>query len=182
MLKLILPEEKYWQSFQKGLQEFRNHPTPYDTNAIRSGFNFTNFADYKQNCENEEHGIGLKEGYVTSTRLWLINDEKFMGIFDLRHRLVESLMVQGGHIAYAIIPSERRKGYAAQGLKLCCQYAYNIWAIEDVLVTCNAANTASYKTMKKVMSEQGGWEDTPTIVDSHEEKRVWIKTNILQKE
>lgn len=177
MLKLILPEEKYWSSFQDGLQEFKNFPTPYDTNGIKSGYNFTSFADYKQHCENEEQGIGLKEGYVTSTRLWLVNNEKFIGVFDLRHKLVESLMLQGGHIAYAIIPSERKKGYASQGLKLCCQYAHDILAVENVLVTCNAANIASYKTMKKVMSELGGKEDIPARVDNHEEKRVWIKTN-----
>lgn len=176
MLKLISPQEKYWQSFQQGMQEFKNHPTPYDTNGSRSGFNFTNFADYKQNCDNEEQGIGLKEGYVTSTRLWLIKDEKVIGIFDLRHRLIESLILRGGHIAYAIIPSERRKGYGYQGLKLCCQYAHNVFAIKEVLVTCNSKNTASYKTMKKVMSELGGREDTPIIVDNQEEKRVWIKT------
>lgn len=80
-------------------------------------------------------------------------------------------------LAYYITPSERKKGYASQGLKLCCQYAHNVFAINDVLVTCNGANTASYKTMKKVMSELGGREDTPTEVDNHEEKRVWIKTN-----
>ncbi len=31
--------------------------------------------------------------------------------------------------------------------------------------------------MKKVMIEYGGKESTPAIIDNHEEKRVWIKTN-----
>ena len=69
MLQLILPEEKYWQSFQEGVEEFKKRPTPYDTNGIRSGLKYTNFADFKLNSENERLGIGLKDGYVKQTRL-----------------------------------------------------------------------------------------------------------------
>ena len=85
MLKLILPEEKYWLSFQDGVEEMKKFPTPYDTNAIKSGLKCDNFFDYKIDCENSRLGIGLKDGYVASTRLWLIEDEKFVGIFDIRH-------------------------------------------------------------------------------------------------
>lgn len=80
MLKLILPEEKYWASFQEGLEEFKKQPTPYDTNGIRSGLKFTNFADFKLNSENERLGIGLKDGYVKQTRLWLIQNEKVVWV------------------------------------------------------------------------------------------------------
>ena len=176
MLKLILPEEKYWLSFQQGIEEFKKYPTPYDTNGIKSGLNFNNFADYKFDCENDRLGVGLKEGYVASTRLWLIENGRFVGIFDLRHSLTENLKKEGGNIAYYIIPSARRKGLASQGLKLCCKYAYEILGLDEVLLTCNGANIASYKTMKKVMFEFGGKEDAPIMFTDKEEKRVWIKT------
>lgn len=176
MLKLILPEEKYWESFISGLEEMKNHPTLYDTNAIKSGLKFDNFADYKLDCENSRQGIGLKEGHVACTRLWLIEDEKFVGIFDIRHSLTESLKEKGGHISYYTIPSARKRGIATQGLKLCCQYSLDVLMINEVLVTCNALNIASYKTMKKVMFEYGGVESAPVLLDDSEQRRVWIKT------
>ena len=174
MLKLILPEGTYWQSFQDGLEELKKFPTNYDIFGMRSGLAFDNFADYKENCENMRLGIGLKSEYVPASRLWLIEDEKFVGLFDVRHRLTEALKIEGGHIAYYVVPSARGKGFATAGLKLCCQYVHDILNIEKALVSCNAANIASYKTMKKVMIEFGGKEDSSTIVDNHrsEERRV----------
>lgn len=176
MLKLILPEEKYWESFISGLEEMKNHPTPYDTVGMKSGLNFTSFADYKQDCENNRLGIGLKEGWVAYTRLWLIEDGKFVGAFDLRHALTEYLKKEGGNVAYYIIPSARGRALAQEGLKLCCKYAFEVLGLEEVLVTCNASNIASYKTMKKVMFEYGGIEASPIMLDGKEEKRVWVKT------
>lgn len=176
MLKLILPEEKYWRSFQKGLQEFKDAASPYDIKEVKSAFAFKNFTDYKCDCENKRLGNNLLPNHVSSTSLWLIHNEKFIGLFDVRHSLTEALKICGGHIAYAIVPSERRKGFAVEGLKLSCRYAHDFMSIRDVLVTCRETNIASYKTMKKVMIEFGGIEATPSIVDNYEEKRVWIRT------
>ncbi len=176
MLKLVLPEEKYWLSFLSGVEEFKKFPTPYDTLGIKSGLEYSNFVDYKVSCENNRLGVGLKEGYVASTRLWLIDDDKFVGVFDVRHSLTENLKKEGGNVAYYVIPSMRKRGLASMGLKLCCRYAYDILGLDKVLVTCNALNIASYKTMKKVMLEFGGKEDEPAMLDTKQEKRVWIKT------
>ena len=176
MLKLVLPEEKYWLSFQAGVEEAKQFPTAYDTNGIKVGSKFENFADFKLNCDNEQTGVGLKEGYVKQTRLWLIEDEKFVGAFDIRHSLTEELKKRGGNVAYYIIPSARGNSLAAQGLKLCCKYAYEVLGLKEILVSCNALNIASYKTMKKIMIEYGGIEATPEIIEDIEEKRVWINT------
>ncbi len=174
MLKLILPEEKYWKTFLEGVEEYKNAPTLFDTNGIKSGLKFTIFSDFKTNSENDRLGIGLKEGYVKQTRLWLIENDIFIGAFDIRHNLNDELIKRGGNIAYYIIPSKRKKGYASLGLKLCCKYAFETLNLKKVLVTCNALNLASYNTMKKVANELGGYEDKPTFFPDKEEKRVWI--------
>lgn len=176
MLNLILPEEKYWSSFQDALKELKQFPTVYDTRGIKCGLNFSNFSDYKKYCENNRLGIGLKEGHVASTNLWLVDDEKFVGAFDIRHTLTESLKKEGGNVAYYIIPSMRKNGFATQGLKLCCKYACDVLGLNEILLTCRVSNIASYKTMKKVMIEYGGVEASPVMLESGEEKRVWIKT------
>ena len=54
----------------------------------------------------------------------------------------------GGHIGYAIRPHERRKGYAAEMLRLALAYAKNI-GLESVMLGCYCDNTASKKTIEK---------------------------------
>ena len=175
MLKLILPEEKYWESFISGLEEMQKYPTPYDTIGMTSGLKFNTFADYKLDCENNRLGIGLKEGWVAFSRLWLIENEKFVGVLDIRHSLTDYLKKEGGNVAYYIIPSARGRALAQEGLKLCCKYAHEVLGLDEVLVTCKASNIASYKTMKKVMFEHGGVEASPIMLGDKEEKRIWIK-------
>ena len=176
MFKLILPEEKYWVSFLEGVEEFKKFPTDFDTNGIKVGLKYGNFADFKLNSENERLGVGLKEGYVRQTRLWLIEGDKFVGAFDIRHSLTDELKKKGGNVAYYIIPSCRKKGLASLGLKKCCTYAKEVLGLDEVLVTCNALNVGSYKTMIKVMKEFGGREDEPFLFDDKKELRVWIRT------
>ena len=176
MFNLILPEEKYWVSFLEGVEEFKKFPTDFDTNGIKVGLKYGNFADFKLNSENERLGVGLKEGHVRQTRLWLIEGDEFVGAFDIRHSLTDELKKKGGNVAYYIIPSCRKKGLASLGLKKCCKYAKDVLGLDEVLVTCNALNVGSYKTMIKVMKEFGGREDEPFLFDDKKELRVWIRT------
>ncbi len=176
MLKLILPEEKYWVSFQKMLQDFQNEPSKSDPACVKSAFKYSYFADYQNNCENYRNGIDLKAEHVPYTCLWMIEDENVVGVCDIRHDLVPALELSGGHISYAVTPMMRNKGIATQALKLCCRYAADILKLENVLLTCKVDNIASYKTIKKVMIENGGNEINSTVVKGVEVKRVWIRT------
>ncbi len=83
------------------------------------------------------------------------------------------LRQSGGHIAYQVIPSKRRKGYMAIGLKLCLDEAAKL-GLDTILVTCQEGNIASYKTMHRVMVQMGGYEDIPSDFDGHQIRRVWI--------
>jgi predicted acetyltransferase len=65
---------------------------------------------------------------------------------------------------------------ASLGLKKCRKYAKDVLGLDEVLVTCNALNVGSYKTMIKVMREFGGREDEPFLFDDKKELRVWIRT------
>ena len=75
-------------------------------------------------------------------------DNFLVGIIDFRHPLSDFLKNFGGNIGYSIRPSERRKGYASEMLKLilpiCREFGEN-----KVLLTCDKENTASKKTIIK---------------------------------
>jgi predicted acetyltransferase/ADP-ribose pyrophosphatase YjhB (NUDIX family) len=125
---------------------------------------------YKQEC-----GIDLKSDHVLTTTFWLVEDNKYIGTFALRHNLTENLKISGGHIVYQIIPSKLRQGYATKGLFLCLAEALKL-GLEEVLITCHEDNIASYKTMNKVMLKMGGREIEPSETDGYKNRRVWIKT------
>ena len=177
-LKLVMPDEKYLSSVQEAIIEYRSEPSKFEINAVRKMIiaQQNNFAEYFKNTQNEALGLNLRPGYVAHTIFWLIDNDNYIGTFNLRHNLTPALEQIGGHIAYQIRPSKQRKGYAYAGLKLCLDEAHKI-GIKKVLITCEIENVASYSVMHKAMLEFGGYEDKMFMKDNHAEKRVWIRTD-----
>lgn len=89
------------------------------------------------------------EEKVPSETFFLIrkNDNKIVGMINIRLELNENLKKIGGHIGYSIRPEERKKGYNKinlyLGLKECQKHG-----IKDVLMDCDKDNIGSSKTMQ----------------------------------
>lgn len=178
MLEIVLPNIAYIESVKNAVAEYHASPSPFDIYSVKKLDMLlnNNIEEYFKNIENNRSGIGLKEGYVPSTTLWLIKNGNYIGSFDIRHYLTDNLLNVGGHIAYQIIPSQRKKGYVQIGLKLVLKYCKEKLHIDKVLLTCKFENEASYKAMTSVMKERGGFEDTPYIDNQIKEHRIWINT------
>lgn len=73
-------------------------------------------------------------------------DNKLIGIIDLRRRLSDFLLRYGGNIGYTVAPAERRKGYGKEMLRLLLQIARDR-GMEKVLLTCDKTNAASAGTI-----------------------------------
>ncbi|MCL2281971.1 MAG: GNAT family N-acetyltransferase [Fibromonadales bacterium] len=76
------------------------------------------------------------------------SDNKIIGIIDLRNYLNDFLKTYGGHIGYAVRPSERRKGYATEMLSLALDFYKNL-GLNKVMIACYKDNLASIKTIEK---------------------------------
>ena len=178
MLKLVKASEQYLAAIIEAVEECKIDQNPYrvaDIDALIDAVDNNDVLAWLEKKQNEDKGINLKPGYVASTYYLLIDGKEYIGSFQLRHKLTENLMNIGGHIAYIIRPSKRRKGYATAGLNLCLQEAKRI-GLDKVLITCNAKNTASYAVITKAMNEHGG-EALPDIaIDDGFEHRVWVNT------
>ena len=74
------------------------------------------------------------------------SDNKLIGTIQIRHRLNEKLLAHGGHIGYGVRPTERRKGYAKQMLKLALEKCKEL-EIKKALITCDKDNIGSRKTI-----------------------------------
>lgn len=86
--------------------------------------------------------------YVPSTvRLAVrVEDNKLVGIIDLRHSLTPFLMNYGGNIGYSVHPWERGKGYAKEMLGLMLEHCRE-QGFKRVLVTCDKENVPSVRTI-----------------------------------
>lgn len=107
-MHLVSPTLDYRDQFLAALKEFRDEGThgfwDYCTDP-------TNLEHYIEMVKKHAKGLELKEGWVPASTFWLIDDGKWVGHCNIRHRLTPSLEQLGGHIGYAILPSERQKGY-----------------------------------------------------------------------
>ena len=133
-------------------------------------FDTSNFSEMIEKLEGYCMGIGLIGDQVECSTYWLINGEKrLLGAVNIRHRLNEHLLKSGGHIGYGIRPSDRRKGYATEILRLALEITNEI-GIKKVLVTCNKDNVGSARTIIK----NGGIFESEEIDNENIVKRFWI--------
>ena len=157
MLKLIELTEKDLEKIKEGIREIKENPTPYDIrqSKILIEFmekDFNGLLEYLLERKKDKQPVG----WVPDTTLFLFDDDTFIGFYNVRHRLTEALMKEGGNIAYQIIPSQRRKGYVKAGLKLLLTWCHDNLGLDQVLLCCNAENIASDRAMTSVMNEVGG--------------------------
>ena len=102
----------------------------------------------------------VREGRaVASTFLAMrARDERLVGLIDVRHSLDTDFFLRyGGHIGYAVRPSERRKGYGAAMLRRALAFASGI-GLAEVMVSCGSDNLASRKTIEACGGRLAGWE------------------------
>ena len=76
------------------------------------------------------------------------SDNRIIGVIDIRHELNDFLKEYGGHIGYAVRPSERRKGYATEMLRLALDFCRNL-ELDKVMVGCYKDNFPSVRTIEK---------------------------------
>ena len=178
MLKLVAPTKENLQRMKAGLIELEANPTPFDIRQAKTLIEYLKkgLEVYLEHCQ-QRRGEQQPEGYVPETTLFLFDDEKFIGFYNIRHSLNDHLKKEGGHIAYQIIPSERGKGYVKQGLKLVLKWCHDELGLDEVLLTCHAENQASDKAMTSVMNEIGGKRDSDIQLENGSiERHVWIHT------
>ena len=133
------------------------------------------FAELIRMLDNCEHGIVDKRFATTSSYFVIDENGKLVGATSLRHYLTVEGYQTWGHIGYGVRPSERRKGYAVQMLKMMLELAQEK-KIYKVLIGVHDGNIGSWKTVEKC----GGVLENTVLVLNDEEpiRRYWIDNTV----
>lgn len=129
---------------------------------------YHNFDYYLEHLELKEAAEGLAPDSV----FFLLDEarDRLLGAVNIRHYLNDSLLKEGGHIGDGIRPSERRKGYATEMIRLALIECKKL-GIDKVLMTCDKENIASAKS---IIKNGGILENEFVNSDGKVEQRYWI--------
>jgi predicted acetyltransferase len=145
-MKLLRPSMEYKDQVMNYRSEFiKNGDDLAGTSYLKR---YDAYEDWlKFVWDNEEENT--KHTEVTANVFLAVREEdnKLVGIINIRHTLNDYLYNYGGHIGYCVSRNERRKGYAKEMLKFALGQC-NRLGIKKVLLICDADNIASAKTIK----------------------------------
>lgn len=168
---LIRPTSEYASQIIEYRQEFLDAGDSMDgTGPLRR---FENPEEYIKICAEYEDTTTVPSHLVPATQFFFIrkSDNKLVGMIQIRHRFNDYLEKYAGHIGYSVRPSERRKGYAKEMLRMTLPFCREI-GIDKVMITCVDGNIGSEKT---ILANGGVYEYTIHEPNENKDsKRFWI--------
>ena len=170
-LKLIKLTKEYEKQLCEMIDEWKLDQEIHRTNHSPWAIFKNDYHDFDYYLEHLE----LKEAAgdrVPDSVFFLLDEDRdrLLGAVNIRHYLNESLLREGGHIGDGIRPSERRKGYATEMIRLALIECKKL-GIDKVLMTCDKDNIGSARSIVK---NGGVLENEFVNSDGDAEQRYWI--------
>ena len=103
---------------------------------------------YLARAEDFSKGRNLPPQRVQGHEFWLFRGDRILGNSRLRTRLIPEIELDGGHISYSIRPSERRKGYGTELLRLTLAEARRR-GLASALLTTSPSNVGSIGVIER---------------------------------
>lgn len=172
MIHLEKPSSEYEERHLDLLREFEDNWE----DVIPMAMTFRDweiYQDYLQRIDDQSKWKNLKPNYAPASLFFIVDEtDNLVGWIHIRHELAGILAQHGWHIWYGIKPSERRKWYASEALKLALEEAKKL-NISPVMLTCKKDNIGSAKTIMK-----NWWKlDSEYIREDKLNQKWWIENN-----
>ena len=169
-LELIFPTKEYKKDVEEYLQEFIDN----GENEIAGDGGLDRIRDFDKWLEKIQNDLSvdtIDKDRIPATLYLTIrkSDKKIVGNLQIRHFLNEKLLNYGGHIGDSVRPSERRKGYATEQIRLALGKCKEL-GIDNVLMDCDKNNIESAKAIQN----NGGVLENEIYVENELVQRYWI--------
>ena len=155
-IKLVLPAE----GFLGQAWDYRRECEAADSDMVGCGPIDTSESARQWLADTRAYAdpATVPEGKVQATQFLAVraSDGRLVGMIQIRHYFNEYLEKYAGHIGYSVRPSERRKGYAKEMLRLALPFCKSI-GLDRVLIACEPGNPASRRT---ILANGGVYECT----------------------
>lgn len=170
-LKLIKLTKEYKDALGEMIDEWRLDQEKNHTNTSPWAIFKNDWHDFDFYLENLEI-TEAKDGKVPDSVFFLLDDarQRLIGAVNIRHYLNDTLLRDGGHIGDGVRPSERRKGYATEMIRLALDECKKL-GIGKVLIVCDKDNVGSAKS---IIKNGGVLENEIVDSDGNIEQRYWI--------
>ena len=144
-MKFVFPDERYEQKAAEYIQEFRDAGSPINgSGGLDRYLEHATYAQWLEKLIADMDIANMPEDRVPALTYFYVReeDDRIVGMINIRLALNDFLRKEGGHIGYSVRPSERRKRYGTQMLQEALKF-YEMMGIKQVLITCDRDNPAS---------------------------------------
>ena len=171
-VRLIKLTKEYYRQLAEMIDEWIIDQKINHTNHSPWAIFKNDYHDFEYYLEHLEIKEAKDEKLPNSVFFLLDVDRNILlGAVDIRHYLNDYLLQYAGHIGDGIRPSERRKGYATEMIRLSLIECKKL-GINNVLMVCDKSNVASRKT---IIKNGGILENEFLDEDGEVQQRFWIK-------
>ena len=163
--RLCLPASEHEATYRSYITELGDEnriPFPLD-------FDHSDFKAWLERVEGISKGIGVPEGYVSSTTFFLMDGDELIGVSNLRHYLNDLIREHGGHIGLGVRPSNRGQGIGNQLMAMTIEEARKR-GIDEIHIHCLKDNLASANTIRR----NGGQLQSEGVVDGENLQRFVV--------
>lgn len=170
-LTLVFPTEEYKSQMEEYLQEHIDN-NEYELSGDGGLDRLKDFEQWLEKVRKDREKDKIEENRVPATMFLGVrkSDNKVVGTIQIRHTLNDNLLKNCGHIGDGVRPSERRKGYATEMIRLALEECKKL-GIERVLMVCFQDNIGS----KKSIQNNGGILENELPAENGKiDQRYWI--------
>ncbi len=173
-VKLIKLTKDYYPQLAEMIDEWKLDQEINHTGRSPWAIFKNDYHDFDYYLDNLEYSQP-QDGKVPDSVFFLLDVDRniLLGAINIRHYLNDYLLKYGGHIGDGIRPSERRKGYATEMIRLSLIECRKL-GIKKVLMVCDKSNIGSAKS---IIKNGGILENEFVDEDGVINQRYWIALN-----
>ena len=150
-MKFVFPCKEYEQKAIEYIQEFLDYSSEINgVGGLRRFLKDSSYSEWLKKVQEDIDIANIPDDRIPAYTYFYIReeDDRIIGMINIRLVLNDFLRKEGGHVGYSIRPTERRKGYGTQMLSEALKFC-GVLGLHEFIVTCGKKNVASAGVIKK---------------------------------